>query len=95
MELFDEIVDSAPFLIAVGLLTVLLLVGVAALLWTRRWAARLRAGSVPTAVDLESYRLLRDQGELTDEEFERISQLMGGTARTHTDQARASNENKS
>jgi hypothetical protein len=92
MDSFDEIADYAPFLIAVGLLTVLLTAGIGALLWTRRWAARLRSGSVPTAVDLESYRLLRDRGELTDEEFERISQLMAATGRTDSHQARTSKQ---
>jgi hypothetical protein len=65
-----DMLRSPTFWLGVLALLLILAVGLAGLAWARRWSAEMRAGLPP--MGLEEYMRLRDAGEISEEEFERI-----------------------
>src|SRR5947207_12949267 len=71
-----DVLKSPSFLLGMAILVALFLLGYGLMVWVRRWVRELNATPRDTAAELEHYRQLREQGELSDREYEEISRLL-------------------
>jgi len=71
-----EILRDPAFWLGVLALVLALVLGYGAIAWVRGWSAAMRTHPAASGRDLEHYRRLREQGELSEQEFEQITRLL-------------------
>lgn len=72
----SEILNSPSFLLGIFFLGALFLLGLGVIVWTRHRISQSLKLAKTSEPDLEYYRQLHEQGELTDQEYEEISRLL-------------------
>jgi hypothetical protein len=76
VHLFSSIFTHPEFLGTMAVLALVLLAGLAGALWIRRWRQEWNESPPSADEEMESYRTLQEQGELSEEEMERIRLLV-------------------
>lgn len=71
-----EVLNSPSFLLGIFILAALFMLGFGLIVWTRRWISQANTLAKSTQQDLEHYRYLHEQGELSDQEYEEICRLL-------------------
>ncbi len=90
MHTAADVATDPRFMLAVIAFAALLLTCLGVIFWVRKWRKSLRASESNSEDELSQFRQLYQEGELDDEEFERICRMLDKNDVREADQEKGS-----